>query len=49
LTVLTGHSGQVLQITLTVNWRSYDGRPLTRSYTTYYTQGGLYEYLYNNP
>jgi type II secretory pathway pseudopilin PulG len=49
LTVLTGHAGQVVQITLTINWRSHDGRPLSRSYTTHYTQGGLYEYLYNNP
>ncbi len=43
------HSGQVVQITLTVRWRGYDGRTLARSYTTYYTQGGLHEYFYNNP
>jgi type II secretory pathway pseudopilin PulG len=49
LTTLAQRSGQMLQITLTVRWRSYDGRTLTRSYTTYYTQGGLYDYLYNNP
>ena len=45
--VLAAHSGQVLQITLTVTWRGYDGRSLSRSYTSYYTQGGLYAYLYN--
>lgn len=49
LTTLAGHSAQMLQITLTVSWRSYDGHLLSRSYTTYYGQGGLYAYLYNNP
>lgn len=43
---VAGHSAQVLQITLTVRWRGYDGRSLTRSYTTNYTQGGLHEYYY---
>jgi hypothetical protein len=47
LTTVPSHNGQMVQITLTVRWRGYDGRSLTRSYTTYYTQGGLYEYLYN--
>lgn len=41
-----GRSGQMLQITLTVRWRGYDGRSHDRSYTTYYTQGGLHDYLY---
>ena len=45
----TVHAGQTVQITLTVSWRSYDGRNLSRSYTTYYSQGGLYEYIYHNP
>jgi type II secretory pathway pseudopilin PulG len=49
LTTLALRSGQMVQITLTVRWRSYDGRTVSRSYTTYYTQGGLYEYFYNNP
>jgi hypothetical protein len=44
---LAAHSGQVLQITLTVTWRGYNGRSLTRSYTSYYTQGGLYAHLYS--
>jgi len=39
-------STQSVQITLTVSWRGYDGRNLSRSYTTYYTQGGLHEYFY---
>lgn len=45
--VVAGHSGQMVQITLTVRWRGYDGRSLTRSYTTHYTSGGLYAHLYN--
>jgi hypothetical protein len=44
--VVAGHSGQMVQITLTVQWRGYDGRSLTRNYTSYYTQGGLHAYLY---
>jgi Tfp pilus assembly protein PilV len=46
---LTGHSGLVVQITLTVRWRSCDGRSLSRSYTTYYGQGGLYAYFHGIP
>ena len=49
LTVLAQRSGQMVQITLTVRWRSYDAHTVTRSATTYYTQGGLYEYFYHNP
>jgi len=48
LTTLASHSGQVVQITLAVRWRSYDGRTIARSYTTYYTQGGLYAYCYGS-
>jgi prepilin-type N-terminal cleavage/methylation domain-containing protein len=48
LAAVPQRSGQVVQVTLTVRWRSYDGRSLTRSYTTYFCQGGLYNYLYQN-
>ncbi len=41
-----GHSAQMVQVTLTARWRSYDGRSLSRSFTTYFTQGGLYDFLY---
>ncbi|MBM3854782.1 MAG: hypothetical protein FJ399_16790 [Verrucomicrobia bacterium] len=41
LVVLSGRNNQMVQVTLTVRWRSYDGRPLSRSFTTYFTQGGL--------
>ena len=46
LVTLAGRSGQMVQITLTVRWRSYDGHSLSRSYTTYYGQGGLYAYFH---
>ena len=36
------------QVTYTVSWSSYDGRTLSRSYTTYYGQNGLYDYYYNS-
>jgi Tfp pilus assembly protein PilV len=49
LVTLTGRSGQMVQITLTVRWRTSDGRSLSRSYTTYYGQGGLYAYVYGVP
>jgi Tfp pilus assembly protein PilV len=49
LVTLTGRSGQMVQITLTVRWRSYDGHRLSRSYTTYYGQGGLYAYYHGTP
>jgi len=46
VTAVAGHSAQMVQVTLTVRWRGYDGRSLTRSYTTYCTQGGLRDYFY---
>jgi Tfp pilus assembly protein PilV len=45
LTALTGRGGQMVQVTLTVTWRSYDARNLSRSYTTYFTQNGLFAYF----
>ncbi|HSH93270.1 MAG TPA: hypothetical protein VK968_03925 [Roseimicrobium sp.] len=36
------------QITLTVSWKNYDGRSLSRSYISYYGQNGLYDYFYNS-
>ena len=46
--VMAQRSGQMVQVTLTVTWRSYDGRSLSRSYTTYFCNGGLYNYIYKN-
>lgn len=37
-------SSQVLQVTLTVRWRNYDGRTLARSFTSYFTQSGLNDF-----
>jgi Tfp pilus assembly protein PilV len=39
-------SSQMIQVTVTVRWRSYDGRSLSRSFTTYFTQGGLNDFYY---
>lgn len=39
-------SNQMVQVTLTVRWRNYDGRSLARSFTTYFTQGGLNDFYY---
>ncbi|HUR58566.1 MAG TPA: prepilin-type N-terminal cleavage/methylation domain-containing protein [Opitutaceae bacterium] len=48
LATVAQRSGQMVQVTVTVRWRSYDGRNLTRSTTTYFGQGGLYNYVYQN-
>lgn len=47
-TVVTvpNRSNQVVQVTVTVRWRNYDGRSLARSFTTYFTQGGLNDFYY---
>jgi len=42
---VANHGGNMLQITLTVSWRSYDGHTQRRMQTTYYGNGGLYTYL----
>jgi prepilin-type N-terminal cleavage/methylation domain-containing protein len=36
---------KLLQITLTVTWKNYDGHAAQRSQTTYYGNGGLYTYF----
>lgn len=43
---LPGRSNQMVQVTLTVTWRNYDGRSLSRSFTSYFTQGGLNDFFY---
>lgn len=45
--VATAGSADMLQITLTISWKNYDGRTLTRSYMTYYAHYGIHDYLYN--
>jgi prepilin-type N-terminal cleavage/methylation domain-containing protein len=46
-TVSDVHTDTMKQITLKISWRSYDGRPLSRSYSSYYGKNGLYDYFYN--
>ncbi len=45
--VATAGSADMLQITLTISWKNYDGRTITRSYMTYYAHYGIHDYLYN--
>jgi Tfp pilus assembly protein PilV len=37
----------IREIVLTITWRGYDGRELSRSYTTHYARYGIHDYLYN--
>ena len=46
--LVTGTAAGMRQIQLTVSWTNYDGRSLSRSYTSYYGQNGLYDYYYNS-
>jgi hypothetical protein len=39
-------SGDLLQLTFTVSWRSF-GRTVTRSFVTYYAHYGVYDWLYS--
>jgi hypothetical protein len=45
-TFVPNRSSQEIQVTVTVRWRNYDGRSLARSFTTYFTQGGLNDFFY---
>ena len=45
---VTGRSGLMVQVTLTVTWRAPNGRTLSRSYLTYFLQNGLHDYIYKN-
>ena len=47
LTTVANHNSLMVQVTLRVAWRSYDGRNLNRTLTTYFTKGGLNDYIYN--
>ena len=38
----------MLKITYTASWNSFDGRQLTRSLTSFYAKDGLYDYFYNS-
>jgi Tfp pilus assembly protein PilV len=43
-TATTVHT-DMLQITLTISWHTFDGRTETRSCSTYYGKNGLYDYV----
>ena len=36
------------EITLTVTWKAYDGRTISRKMKTYYCRYGLYDFYFNN-
>lgn len=48
LAVVPERNGQLVQVTLTVTWRTFDGRSLSRSHTTFFCQDGLYNRIYLN-
>ena len=43
-----GGDPDILQISYSVEWKSYSGRPHSRSYSTYYARYGIRDYLYNS-
>ncbi len=45
---ITDIGSDLKEITLTMSWRGYDGRPASRFYKTYYGRNGLYDYYYNS-
>jgi Tfp pilus assembly protein PilV len=46
--VPTGSTLAMRKITFTVTWTNYDGRSLSRFYTTHYGKEGLNDYYYNS-
>ena len=45
--VETAGSADMLKITLSISWKNFDGRTISRSYMTYYAHYGIHDYLYN--
>lgn len=43
---VSGKVGEMKEILLSVSWTTIDGRPLTRTFRTYYAKDGLYDYYY---
>ena len=43
---LAGREGDMVQIVLQATWRTMNGRELQRTFRTYYTRNGLYDYYY---
>ena len=46
VTADTDRPNDVRYITISVRWRSYDGRTHTRSFRSMYAKNGLYDYYY---
>lgn len=44
---VANHSNQLVQVTLKVTWRTYDRRQVSRTFTTYFTNGGLNDFIYS--
>lgn len=44
---VANHSNQMVQVTLKVTWRTYDRRQVSRTFTTYFTSGGLNDFIYS--
>jgi hypothetical protein len=49
VTPVSGRETRMLRIGLTARWRALNGVELSRRFTTYYRQGGLYEYIAQTP
>lgn len=48
LSVVPERNGQMVQVTLTVTWRTFTGQEVSRSHTTFYCRDGLYNLVYLN-
>jgi Tfp pilus assembly protein PilV len=46
LTADTARPTEVMNISIAVTWKTYDGRPHTRSFNSIYAKNGLYDYYY---
>lgn len=45
---VTSLSAEMLQITFNISWRTYDGRTMSHSMSTYYARYGIHDYFYNH-
>jgi Tfp pilus assembly protein PilV len=42
----SGRPSDVMHLNIAVTWKTYDGRPHTRSFNSIYSRNGLYDYYY---
>jgi len=45
IATIPNRGGNTIRITLTVFWQNYEGRADSRSFSTYYSNGGLFTYF----